>query len=135
MIAAMDEILAIENIAADDYAYDATNQLLGADYADAGRDDESFTYDANGNRTCATAGLSSSDYVTGPRNQLLYDGVHAYSYDGEGNLLARYVDADESGTLNSGDTDITQFTWDHRNRLTEVAHKGAEKGTLLILTV
>jgi len=33
---------------------------------------------------------------------------------------ARFIDNDSSGTLTTGDTDITLYTWDHRNRLTRV---------------
>ena len=45
-----------------------------------------------------------------------------YAYDDEGNRAQRYVDEDSSGTLNSGDTDITTYGWDYRNRLTEATH-------------
>ena len=34
----------------------------------------------------------------------------------------RYVDTDHSGTLNAGDTDITSYSWDYRDRLTSVSH-------------
>jgi RHS repeat-associated protein len=96
-----------------DYTYDATDQLTGADYDYQA--DEAYTYDENGNRT-------NAGYVTGPNNQLLSDGVYRYAYDAEGNRSLRYVDEDESGTLTSGDTDITAYAWDHRNRLTAVTH-------------
>ena len=46
--------------------------------------------------------------------------VVTQSYDANGNRTARFVDTDSSGTLNAGDTSITQYTWDHRNRLTSV---------------
>ena len=96
-----------------DYTSDNTAQLTGADYDY--QTDESYTYDANGNRTI-------SGYVTGDDNQLLADGTYRYLYDDEGNRTARYVDEDSSGTLNTGDTDITTYAWDYRNRLTEVSH-------------
>ena len=38
----------------------------------------------------------------------------------EGNRVARFVDNDTSGTITSGDTAITEYEWDHRNRLTQV---------------
>jgi hypothetical protein len=53
---------------------------------------------------------------------LLSDGTYRYTYDGEGNRILRYVDADHSGTLNAGDTDITSYSWDYRDRLTAVSH-------------
>ncbi len=44
-----------------------------------------------------------------------------YEYDDEGNRTVRFVDEDSSGTFSYGDTDVTSYTWDHRNRLTRVA--------------
>ena len=40
----------------------------------------------------------------------------------EGNRTAKFVDTDADGVLDSGDTDITEYTWDYRNRLTEAEH-------------
>ena len=45
------------------------------------------------------------------------DGTYRYEYDDNGNRTLRYVDTDSSGTLNTGDTDITTYAWDYRNRL------------------
>ena len=73
------------------YTYDAAGQLTGAE--------QSYTYDSNGNRL--TAG--NSTYGTpGPGNRMTSDGTYTYSYDAEGNRTARFIDADSSGTLNSG---------------------------------
>ena len=99
-----------------DYTNDNTGQLTGADYDY--QTDESYVYDENGNRVTANA----DTYVTGDANQLLSDGTYRYVYDEEGNRTIRYVDENSSGTLNSGDTDISSYTWDHRNRLSEVSH-------------
>ena len=96
-----------------DYTHDDTNQLTDADYDY--QSDENYTYDENGNRT-------NGGYVTGTNNQLLEDGTYRYAYDAEGNRTLRYVDTDGSDTLTSGDTDITEYEWDNRNRLTEVEH-------------
>ena len=97
-----------------DYTNDDAGQLTGADYDY--QDDESYVYDDNGNRVTA----NGDSYTTGDNNQLLSDGTCRYGYDEEGNRTLRYVDADASGTLTAGDTDITTYEWDHRNRLTEV---------------
>jgi RHS repeat-associated protein len=102
-----------------DYRYDPAGQLIGADYA--GQTDEHYVYDSNGNRVTA----NGSACVTGPNNQLLSDGVYRYLYDSEGNRTARFVDADLSGSLTQGDTDVTEYTWDNRNRLTQVTHRPA----------
>jgi RHS repeat-associated protein len=71
----------------------------------------------NGNRT-------NTGYATGTNNELLCDGTYTYSYDGEGNRTARWVN-NNSGSESSpqpNDTDITIYTWDNRDRLTSVTH-------------
>ena len=103
-----------------DYTYDDTGQLTGADYDY--QTDESYTYDANGNRT-------NTGYATGDDNRMTSDGTYTYTYDAEGNRTARFVDEDESGTLNTGDTDITEYTWDYRNRLTTVTERATYGGS------
>jgi RHS repeat-associated protein len=108
-----------------DYTYDDTNQLTGADYDY--QTDESYSYDANGNRTM-------TGYATGDDNRLTSDGTYRYEYDAEGNRTARYVDEDSSDTLNSGDTDITEYTWDYRNRLTNVTERATYGGSATKVT-
>ena len=54
-----------------DFAHDDAGQLTGADYAT--QVDESYVYDANGNRT--GGGLTIGD-----NNQVLSDGAHDYAY-------------------------------------------------------
>jgi RHS repeat-associated protein len=101
------------------YTYDNAGQLVSADsnYTD----DEAYTYDDNGNRVTA----NGDSYTTGTDNRLLSDGTHAYTYDAEGNRTAKFLDTDADGVLDAGDTDITIYTWDYRNRLTEVEHFAA----------
>jgi RHS repeat-associated protein len=84
------------------YTYDNTNQLTAADH-DA-QTDESYTYDANGNRT-------GPGYQTGPNNRLSSDGTHWYVHDAEGNRTAR---------VRLSDNTYTQYIYDHRNRLVSV---------------
>jgi fibronectin-binding autotransporter adhesin len=104
------------------YTYDAAGQLLDATYTSSPLSslpsplDESYSYDANGNRVTADGCV----YTTGADNRLLSDGTYRYEYDAEGNRVARYVDVDEDGVLDGGDTDVTEYTWDNRNRLVEV---------------
>jgi RHS repeat-associated protein len=102
-----------------DYTSDATGQLTAADYDY--QSDESYQYDANGNRVTA----NGSTYTTGTNNRLLSDGTYRYLYDAEGNRTHRFIDANANGQLDAGDTDITQYTWDHRNRLTKVEHRAS----------
>ena len=102
-----------------DYTSDAAGQLTAADYDY--QSDESYQYDQNGNRITA----NGSTYTTGDNNQLLSDGTYRYQYDAEGNRTLRFIDANQNGQLDAGDTDITQYTWDHRNRLTKVQHRSS----------
>ena len=89
------------------YAYDRTNQLEYAGHT--AHANESYGYDANGNRTGA-------GYATGPNNRLLSDGTYRYEYDGEGNRTTRTEIA-------TGRVD--HYAWDHRNRLTSVVTRSA----------
>ena len=82
------------------YSYDATNQLTGADHSV--QSDESYSYDANGNRTM-------SGYQTSANNRLTSDGTYTYDYDAEGHRVSQI----EIATNNS----IT-YDWDFRGRLT-----------------
>jgi RHS repeat-associated protein len=66
--------------------------------------------------------------VVGLNNRTTSDGTYNYEYDAEGNRTARFIDADSSGTLNSGDTDVTQYEWDYRNRLTRITTKSSDQG-------
>ena len=108
------------------YTYDATGQLIGATYSANSQSlianpSESFSYDANGNRT-------NAGYVVGAGNRLLSDGTYRYAYDAEGNRTAKFIDANEDSLLDAGDTDVTQYAWDFRNRLVEVTHRAAAGG-------
>lgn len=95
-----------------DYAYDDRDQLTGADHTAAGLPDETYTYDANGNRVSSS--LHGNGYITGVNNRLLSDGTYNYAYDGEGNLVRRIEIATGA---------YREFTWDYRNRLVAVVDK------------
>lgn len=73
------------------------------------RGDESYTYDANGNRT--NSHLHNDGYETGPANRLLSDGTFDYAYDEEGNMIRRTEIA-------TGD--FRTFEYNHRNRLIRI---------------
>jgi RHS repeat-associated protein len=89
------------------YTHDEAGQLTAADHALQA--DESYAYDANGNRT-------GGGYVTGSNNQVLSSGTFNYSYDNAGSLAAKTEIA-------SGN--VTTFTYDHRNRLTAVVERSS----------
>ena len=90
------------------YTYDLAGQLTAADHSL--QPDESYTYDANGNRVQASLGGPATHYQTGPANRLLSDGTFQYEYDAEGNLIRKT----ETATGNA-----TEYTYDHRNRLVQ----------------
>jgi RHS repeat-associated protein len=103
------------------YTSDSTGQLLSAT-ATSGPPSESYSYDSNGNRETVTTTGGQVTCITGPDNELLYDGTYYYQYDADGNQIARWVD-NNSGSESSpqpNDTNITIYTWDNRNRLTSV---------------
>ena len=98
------------------FSYDDRGQLTGADrdVADA-RGDETYQYDANGNRISShTHGTS---YQTGDNNRLLSDGTYDYEYDDEGNLIRRTEVATGK---------IRELEFDHRNRLVAVTDREAD---------
>ena len=96
------------------YSYDAQGELTGATYTGtAPQPGESYSYDANGNR-------AGTGYVIGADNELLCDGTYTYTYDAEGNRTAKFIDTNADGVLDSGDTSITIYGWDNRNRLVSV---------------
>ena len=97
-----------------DYTYDSRDQLIGADHSDDNNPDESYTYDANGNRISSS--IHGEGYVTGDGNRLLSDGTYNYEYDNEGNLIRRTEIATGA---------VRELEWDYRNRLVAVIEKDA----------
>ncbi|GAB6188111.1 hypothetical protein [Thermopirellula anaerolimosa] len=63
-------------------------------------------------RTCAQRAAFSSEWCW-------------YCVFAVGKRTHRFIDANANGQLDAGDTDITQYTWDHRNRLTKVEHRAS----------
>jgi len=82
------------------YSYDNKGQLVSADHSLI--PDETFQYDANGNRT-------GGDYVVGPNNRIIADDTFDYLYDDEGNIIRR---------TRRADGEYTVFSYDHSNALT-----------------
>jgi len=89
------------------YTYDANDQVTVVDHSY--QTDETYTYDANGNRT-------NTGYTTGTNNRVPSDGTYNYTYDDEGNRISQ--------TKISDSTQV-EYTWDYRNRLTDVVNKNA----------
>src|SRR5260370_537754 len=86
----------------DSYSYNAASEVTAATHSGGGN--ESFSFDANGNRT-------NTGYSTGTNNQLSSDGTYNYLYDANGNMT-------KQTTIATGA--YVTFTWDYRNRLTDV---------------
>jgi len=101
------------------YSYDATDQLTAATSSTIVGlaapsplpATESYNVDLNGNRR-TSGGVSQS--ASGTHNRLQTDGTFNYTYDNEGNTLAKTRIATGA---------VTQFSWDHRNRLTAVRER------------
>jgi RHS repeat-associated protein len=90
--------------ATDSYSYDPIYQLTQVTRAAATT--EFYNYDKVGNRT--SSHLSAS-YATNSSNQLTATTSATYTYDNNGNTLSK-----------TEGTDVTQYTWDYENRLTQV---------------
>ncbi|MCR9296031.1 MAG: AHH domain-containing protein, partial [bacterium] len=95
------------------YAYDAAGQLLQAEHSH--RPDENYAYDVNGNR------LNNGEQI-GSDNRILSDAEADYAYDADGNLTRRLIRA-------SGE--IWEYSYDHRQRLTDVVQWDAAGDALL----
>jgi len=85
------------------YTYDNSGELTKVGDAES----YSYSYDLNGNR-------NSSGYTTGSDNTLTGDGTYTYAYDAAGNMTSQ---------TNVSTGQLTQYTWDYRNRLTNVLVK------------
>ena len=92
------------------FVYDPAGQLTEV----TGWRNESYSYDPLGNRTMP-------GYQTGAGNRLLSDGSFNYTYDNEGNLLVKTEIATGQ---------VTEYTWDYRNRLTRVVVRDAQQNIL-----
>jgi RHS repeat-associated protein len=86
------------------YAYDSSYQLTTV--SGAGVSVENYLYDQIGNRTASHLSFS---YATNTSNQLTATASANYTYDSNGNTLSKTEGAD-----------VTQYTWDYENRLTQV---------------
>ena len=89
------------------YGYDQTGQLKSAAHSATISLNESYAYDAAGNRT--TTGTQSTSNTIVTSNRITADANFTYSYDNEGNLVTK------TSTSNG---QIWTYSYDLRNRLT-----------------
>jgi RHS repeat-associated protein len=89
------------------YTYDADSQLLSS----SGASDDTYGYDANGNR-------DTTGYTVGTGNELTTSPGVTYTYDNDGNML--------TATTPSG---TTTYTYDYQNQLTNVEANGVMVAT------
>ena len=87
------------------YNYNQNDEIQGA--SNTGAANESYGYDANGNR-------NTNGFTTASDNRMTASRGFTYLYDNEGNLIRR------TNTISGA---FTTYTWDHRNRLTQVSER------------
>ncbi len=91
------------------FSYDSDSQLTAAMHSDASFADETYTYDLGGNRKTSHL-MAGTATITAP-NRLAAAGDFTYQYDAAGNLILQ---------TNTVSGEVTDYAYDHRNRLTEV---------------
>jgi RHS repeat-associated protein len=100
----------IDSAGTQSFTYDSVDRLTSATHT--GQANESYTYDAVGNRT---ASHLSSSYTYQPFNRLTSTSAATFSYDNNGNLTSK-----------TEGLQTTQFVWDFENRLLRVSSLGSQ---------
>jgi RHS repeat-associated protein len=95
------------------YEYDGLGRILSADHPAGPQPDESYTYDAAGNRLSSHLSASQVYGYTGVEggDLLLQDDTYDYEYDGNGKLSKR---------TDRSTSDYTDYEYDHRGRMVAV---------------
>ncbi len=116
------------------YHYDNEGQLTGVSYPDGNQ--ETYSYDAVGNRITAEADGSKKRYITNPRNQYTAAGGSSFSYDPDGNLVAeiarginttyQYDAMNRLVGVQSPD-DTWEYCYDVLGNRSSVIHNGEER--------
>ncbi|MEL7498440.1 MAG: Ig-like domain-containing protein [Planctomycetota bacterium] len=94
------------------FGYDNEDQVTSAIHDNQA--DESYQFDEDGNRL-------GGGNTTGFYNRLTSDGEFQFEYDNEGNRVKRT-------RIATGE--VTEYRWDHRNRLIEVLDRANDGGSI-----
>lgn len=100
-----------DSFGAHQYSYDSDGRLISVVHPSSGAlaiQNESFTYDAMGNRT---ADAIRSSYAYDADNKLLSDSAYSYTYDNNGNLIDR---------RNKSTNEETKYYYNGANQLVRV---------------
>ncbi len=87
-------------------SYDSAGRLISVDHTNPALPDETYAYDIVGNRFSSHQLAGPATIV--PGNQLTAIGDFTFTYDLDGNIATR---------TNTASGEITEFAYDHRNRL------------------
>ncbi len=96
------------------YLYDQLNRLAAVTDTEG---NESYGYDAEGNRTNSHASVSHSH---DDANRLLEDDAYSYVYDANGNLTSK---------TDKTTGDVTTYTWDSLDRLIQITFPDTSTAT------
>jgi len=88
------------------FSYDDNGQLTAATHANPAYTDESYGYDAAGNRL--ESHLTPGPATIAAGNRITSAGVFSYAYDNAGNWIRR---------TNTATGRVVEFEYDHRNRM------------------
>lgn len=96
-------------------SYDPMGRVASATHSNTSYADETYTYDSVGNRLASHRLAGTGTVTTG--NRLAAIGNFAFTHDADGNISKR---------VNTSTSEVTNFTYDHRNRLVTATVHPAE---------
>jgi len=96
-----------------------SNAVIYSSWLHAPSSNVSLRYDSNGNRTANANLPRGTESAWATANLLTYDGTYYYTYDAEGNRVAKFKSS--TGQLDSTSTNITTYQWNNANELVGLA--------------
>ena len=123
------------------YSYDASGQLVGANFASSNpaaisNQSRQYVYDAAGNRISTLVNGVATSYSSNGLNQYTAVGGAGYSYDADGNLLSdgvrSYVYNSENRMIRAtAGTDVWEYEYDLLGNRSAVIHSGQRTSYLV----